>query len=614
MISDANQVFLLIGAAGLMMASNRFRFDVVAMLVVLALMLTGILTIEEAISGFGSPVVILVAGLFVIGDMLSRTGVAKSVGDLILRHGGNSETRLLALIMISAATIGAFASSTVVVALLIPVVLRVCAETNLNASRMLIPMSYASLISGMQTLISTAPNIVVHEALKDAGYNGFNFFSFTPVGLSVLGVCILYILLVGRRLLGKKAGESNSTKMVNRTVEDLWLEHAPGSSYRLLQVTSDSELVGLSLADSQLETRYKVRIAGIFRKNMKGKKRVAAPSPEVEITKGATLLALGNPANIDQMARENHLPVLPPEQSDPQRWLWDISGATILIHPDSQLSGKSLRECEFRSSYGVHVLGIRRNFSPLKDYEDANLQTGDSLFVVGHWSKIQQLSQKLHDFVVMELPREHENIVPSYDRLGLSLLIVLAMVLLTLFNIVPLIPAVLMAVFAAITSRCLTVEEAYRSINWSALVLIGGMLPLAQALNKTGGIQMVSDALMTLSSGSGPYMLMTLVFFLTASIGLVLSNTASAVLVSPIAIYAATAFGVSPYPFAVAVVIAASSAFSTPVATPVVTLVVEPGRYRFGDFLKTGLPLLALTYLTTLLVAPWIFPFYPNAG
>ncbi len=186
------------------------------------------------------------------------------------------------------------------------------------------------------------------------------------------------------------------------------------------------------------------------------------------------------------------------------------------------------------------------------------------------------------------------------------------MVALTLFNVVPLIAAVMMAAMAAIFTRCLTMEEAYRSIHWSSLVLIAGMLPLADALQKTGGIELVSDVLMSLSQSGGPYMLMTLVFFLTASIGLVLSNTAAAVLVSPIAIYAATAIGASPYPFAVAVVIAASASFSTPVATPVVTLVVDPGRYVFTDFVKTGLPLLLLTYLTTLAVTPWLFPFYPG--
>ncbi|HET8711791.1 MAG TPA: SLC13 family permease [Spongiibacteraceae bacterium] len=292
--------------------------------------------------------------------------------------------------------------------------------------------------------------------------------------------------------------------------------------------------------------------------------------------------------------------------------MWDISGAAILIHPESQLLGKSLRECEFRSNYGVHVEGVRRNFRALLDYEDVKLRAADSLFVVGTWAKIQQLSQKKHDFVVTEFPAEHTDFVPSYRRMSTAVVIIAGMVALTLFNIVPLVAAVLMASLAAILTRCLTMEDAYRSIHLSSLVLIAGMLPLAHALDKTGGTQIIVDGLMAVAGHSGPYVLMTLIFFLTAAIGLVLSNTASAVLVSPIAIHAAMALGASPYPFAVAVLIAASSSFSTPVATPVVTLVVEPGRYKFQDFVKVGVPLLILTYLTTLLLAPIIFPFHPG--
>jgi len=211
----------------------------------------------------------------------------------------------------------------------------------------------------------------------------------------------------------------------------------------------------------------------------------------------------------------------------------------------------------------------------------------------------------------MELPHEHVDRVPSSERMRTSLIIITAMVLLSVFNVVPLVAAVLMASIAAILTRCLTMEDAYRSIHWGSLVLIAGMLPLASALDKTGGTGVVVDGLMALMGDAGPYLLMTMVFFLTAAIGLLLPNIASALLVSPIAIHAATVLGASPYPFAVAVVIAASSSFSTPVATPVVSLVVEPGRYRFTDFVRVGLPLLVLAYLTTLAVAPLLFPFFP---
>ncbi|MFV8818137.1 SLC13 family permease [Haliea sp. E17] len=608
MQNDTLFVFILIGVAGVLMASNRVRFDVVALLVVLALSLSGVLTVEEAIAGFGSPVVALVAGLLVVGEMLSRTGVARVVGDWVLKRGGESEARVLVLLMGCAALLGSVMSSTVVVALFIPVVLRIAAQTRLNASRLLIPLSYAALISGMLTLIGTTPNIVVHEQLRSAGYDGFGFFSFSPVGLAVLAICILYILLAGRHMLGAPVSEPTRDDR-GKSLRDLWGQHNPWGRYQKVCVGEHSLLAGKSLEDARLDTEYKVRVIGVLRRSGTGRRRIASPAADTELSPGTTLLVFGRPEQVDRLARDQVLVKVPYSPADRERWRWDISGAAVLIHPDSQLLGESLRECGFRSKYGIHVLGIRRNGKALEDFEDALLHTGDSLFVVGAWARVQQLSQHAHDFVVTDLPREHRESVPQYNKIRLSLLILAGMVALTLFNIVPLIPAVMIAALAAVFTRCLSMEEAYRAIPWSSLVLIAGMLPLAYALEKTGGIDLVAATLMRLSADAGPYMLMTLVFFLTASIGLVLSNTAAAVLVAPIAIAAAAAIGASPYPFAVAVVIAASSSFSTPVATPVVTLVVEPGHYVFADFLKVGLPLLLLTYAVTLAVTPLLFPF-----
>lgn len=604
-------VFALIGVAGLMMATNRVRFDVVALLVVLALMLSEVLTVEEALSGFGSPVVALVAGLLVLGEMLSRTGVARIMGDWVLRRGGQSEGRLLVLVMGGAALLGSVMSSTAVVALFIPVVLRVAAETSLNSSRMLIPLSYASLISGMMTLIATTPNIIVHEQLRSSGFDGYGFFSFTPVGLTVLAVCILYVLLIGRHILGPRVAEQ-SVRQRARSYEELWQEHAPGSTYQKLRIESRSPLAGQTISETRIESDYKVRIVGVLRRKRKGEERIVSPASATELAPGTVILVVGLSEGITRLVEDKDLTVLPPAKSDRARWLWDISAAAILVHPDSQLLGKSLRECAFQSQYGVHVLGMRRNFKAVEEYGSVSLNAADSLFVVGPWSKVQQLSQRSSDFVVTEYPREHADSVPSYHRMGRALMILGGMVVLTVLNIVPLVAAVGVAAIAAILTRCLTMEDAYRSIHWGSLVLIAGMLPLALALDKTGGTSVVVNALMMASGEAGPYVIMTLLFFLTAAIGLVLPNTASAVLVAPIAVYAASALGMSPYPFATTVVIAASSSFSTPVATPVVSLVVEPGRYVFTDFIKTGLPLLVLVYLTTLLVTPLVFPFHPG--
>jgi len=281
----------------------------------------------------------------------------------------------------------------------------------------------------------------------------------------------------------------------------------------------------------------------------------------------------------------------------------------ILIHPESILIGKTLKESKFRSHYAMHVVGLRRDKAAVEGFQDITLRASDALLVTGPWSRLQLLQSETHDFVVLEMPRELTERVPGYRRMPVALAILAGMVLLTLLDIVPLTAAVIMAALAGVFTRCLTMTDSYRAIHWSSLVLIAGMLPLADALNATGGTQWVVDRLLAAFGDSSPQVMLTVLFFLTATLGLILSNTASAVLVAPIAIAAAGALEVSPYPFAVAVLIAASAAFATPVSTPVVTLVVEPGRYKFMDFVKVGVPLLLITYLVTLWLAPLVFPY-----
>jgi di/tricarboxylate transporter len=608
MNSDMTFVFGVLLVAAAAMASNRIRFDLIAIFVVLALMLSGVLSVGESLSGFGSPVVILVAGLLVIGEMLDRTGVARAIGDWIIHHGGASETRLLVMIMLGAAGLGAVMSSTAIVAIFIPIILRIAAETGLNSARMLMPMAYAALISGMLTLIATPPNLVVTEELQAAGFAGFGFFSFTPVGLAVLAVAIGYILLAGRRLLAADAAQATSERRARR-IEQIREDYSIGASVDAVTVGAASPLVGNTIGSSAVESRFGVRVLGLMRREGRVEKRVPAPSPDKEIHAGDQLLIVGRPEDQARLQEEMGLHRFELSRPARRRWFWEAGGAVVLIHPESSLIGKSIRESEFRSRFGLHVLGLRRGQEPRADFEDLKLAASDSLFVVGSWTRIQQLQAMTHEFVVLEMPAEHADVVPKQSKMPVSLAILAGMVLLSVFNVVPLVAAVIMAVVAAIVTRCLTMEEAYRAIHWSSIVLVAGMLPLADALNQTGGTDLVVDRLMSAVGESSPGTLLTVVFFLTSALGLFLSNTAAAVLVAPIAITAAQAAGISPYPLAVAVVIAASAAFVTPVSTPVVTLVVEPGRYRFVDFVKVGVPLLLLAWAATLLVAPRVFPY-----
>ncbi|MHC5004490.1 MAG: SLC13 family permease, partial [Planctomycetota bacterium] len=394
-----------------------------------------------------------------------------------------------------------------------------------------------------------------------------------------------------------------------RALDELFEDFGIGGSTETFRVGAGSTLAGRTIGETALGSAFGVRVIGVVRSHRRGEERITAPAAETELHERDVLLLVGAATDRPRLVAELGLVRVAFTARERQRWLWEQGGAAVLIHPESRLIGKSLRDVRFRSTYGLHVLGVRRAKSPVDDFEDTTLRTGDSLFVLGAWPRIDRLQAHAHDFVVTELPRERADIVKAYRKMPVAIAILVIMVLLVLLNLVPLVAAVILAALAAVFTRCLTMDDAYRAIHWSSIVLVAGMLPLADALERTGGVNFVVGSMMSAIGDAGPRVVLTAVFFLTAGISLFLSNTAAAVLTAPIAIYAAKALDVSPYPFAVAVVIAASAAFSTPVATPVVTLVVEPGRYRFVDYVKVGVPLLLLTWLVTLVLAPIIFPF-----
>lgn len=607
MSGEALFVFIVIGVASLLFASGRLRLDIVALLVLLVLTLSGILTAREALVGFGDPVVILVAGLLVVGETLTRTGIAHSIGVWIARVAGDSETRLLALLMLAAALLGSVMSSTAIVAIFIPIVLNIADKTNLNASRLLIPLSYGALVSGMLTLIATTPNLVVSEELANAGLRPFSFFSFTPVGLAVLLIGIVYILVVGRRLL--PGDRVSAPKTVARSIRDMLAEFALDDKGQQFRVTESSSLVDRRLGDLDLAQEYGLWVLGVQRTGRFGTSVIAAPGPETQIRAGDVLAAQAKPAHVDRFADETGVESVPMRDRDRERWARDLGLATILIHPESRVLGSTLREAKVRSRYGVHVLAIRQNNEILEDFEDRALQAGDALLVLGPWKKIGALKANSHDFVVLTLPSEIKEVAPARPLAPVAIVILVGMVLLSALELVPVVIAVLIAALAAVFARIITMAEVYRVIPWSSIVLIAGMLPIADALVKTGGVDLIVDAMTASMGGSGPYVMLSAIFFVSAALGLFLSNTATAVLMAPIAIRLAQATDVSPYAFAMTVAIAASAAYATPVSTPVVTLVVEPGHYRFIDFVKVGVPMVLLTWLVTVLVTPILFPF-----
>jgi di/tricarboxylate transporter len=600
---DTLFVFLLVVVATVLLATDKIRFDVVALLVLVSLAASGVLTEREVLAGFGDPVVIIVAGLLVVGEMLARTGIAFSIGEWMARSAGDSEVRLLILLMLVAGLLGSVMSSTAVVAILIPVVSNATRRSGLNPSRFLMPMAFGALISGMLTLIGTPANLVVSGELESWGYAGFGFFSFAPVGIAVLGAAIVYIVVLGRHLL---PGERQPVQTPAAGVRDMLEEFGLLGRFHRLRISPGSPLAGRTLREAQLSERG-VRVSVVEERRRVGVAFAVDPGPDLTLKAGDAVLVNGEYEATKALMQDLALERLPISDTDRRRWVRSVGVATLLVHPESSLLGKSLEEVGFRARFGFQALALRRGGELLADFTTMRLRAGDALLVQGAWRRIERLRDFAHDFVVLTVPVEAE-IGPETRKAPIAVTILAGMIALSTLGTVPVSVAVLGAALAAVLTGCISMEAGYRAIHWRVIVLLGGMLPLADALEQTGGVTLIVEGLTAALGGSGPDAMLSALFVLSAGLSLVLSNTVTAVLVAPIAILAAQGLGLEPQAFVMTVAIGASAAFGSPVASPVVALVAEPGRYGFRDFVRVGAPLLIVTWALTMLIVPRVFP------
>ena len=595
--------------AVVLFATNKLRMDVVALLVIVAFVLSGTLTANEALAGFSDPNVILIAALFVIGQGLVRTGVAYQLGDWLVKMAGSSEIRMMVLLMATVAGLGAFMSSTGVVAIFIPVALSVAARMKSNPARLMMPLSFAGLISGMMTLVATPPNMVINSELLREGIGGFGFFDVTPVGIVVLVLGILY-MLVARRWLGRTTQAPQET-WARRTFRDLIRDYRLAGRARRLAVREGSPLIGRALDDLNLRAKYHANIVGIERWRKFRRVMVSATGNTELRARDVLLVDMADPGvDVRTFCSEQQLEPMILRGDYFSEQSRAVGMAEVTLIPDSELLGKSLREVAFRSRYGLNVVGLRREGEALPGIlVDEALMLGDVLLVIGDWKLIRQLQQQTRDFIVLNLPAEVDEVAPAVSQAPHALFCLALMVALMVTNEVPNAIAALIACLLMGKFRCIDMESAYRAIHWPSLILIVGMMPFAIALQKTGGIDLIVRGLLAFTGETGPQMMLLSLFVLCALIGLFISNTATAVLMAPVAIAAAREMGVSPYPFTLAVAIAASAAFMTPVSSPVNTLVMAPGNYRFGDFVRIGVPFTLLVMTVSLFLIPWLFPF-----
>ncbi|EKJ9668960.1 SLC13 family permease [Salmonella enterica] len=601
-------VLSLLAIAVVLFATGKVRMDAVALFVIVAFVLSGTLTLPEAFSGFSDPNVILIAALFIIGDGLVRTGVATVVGTWLVKMAGSSEIKMLVLLMITVAGLGAFMSSTGVVAIFIPVVLSVSMHMQTSPSRLMMPLSFAGLISGMMTLVATPPNLVVNSELLREGLHGFSFFSVTPLGVVVLALGIVYMLVMRFMLKGDAPGQQAGKR---RTFRDLIREYRLTGRARRLAIRPGSPMVGQRLDDLKLRERYGANVIGVER--WRRFRRVIVNVNGVSEFRARDVLLIDmSAAEVDlrEFCAEQLLEpmVLRGEYFSDQAL--DVGMAEISLIPESELIGKSVREIAFRTRYGLNVVGLKRDGVALEgSLADEPLLMGDIILAVGNWKLISQLGQKGRDFVVLNMPVEVSEASPAHSQAPHAIFCLVLMVALMLTDEIPNPIAAIIACLLMGKFRCIDAESAYKAIHWPSIILIVGMMPFALALQKTGGVSLVVQGLMDIGGGYGPYMMLGCLFVLCAAIGLFISNTATAVLMAPIALAAAKSMGVSPYPFAMAVAMAASAAFMTPVSSPVNTLVLGPGNYSFSDFVKLGVPFTLIVMAVCIVMIPMLFPF-----
>ncbi|WP_312959242.1 SLC13 family permease [Stutzerimonas nitrititolerans] len=600
-------LFLLASCVGLFVI-NKPRMDVVALLAMVALPLSGVIGVNEALAGFSDPSVVLIAALFVIGNGLVRTGIAYRLGDWLMRSAGSSETRLLILLMLAVAGLGSVMSSTGVVAIFIPVVLSIAARMKVSPRRLMMPLAFAGLISGMLTLVATPPNMVVHSELRRAGLDGFAFFSFAPIGLAILVLGIGYMLLA-RRWLGGDTMQEVAVEQRD-TLDILAQRYRLPERERRLRVQPGSVLANQALDELKLRSQYGINVIAIERQ-YKFRKQLLIATGNTELFVGDVLLVdLASPA-IGLLGAYEELGVESLQLSDSYYgdYSRELGLAEVALPPDSHLPGKTIQELGFRSTYKLNVVGVRRNHQALQGLlVDEKLKPADTLLVAGSWKHIHRLQGLSRDFLVLSLPAEIDDVAPAANQAPFALLGLAVMVGLMVSGLVPNVLAALIGCLVMGLFRCIDMDSAYKAIHWQSLVLIVGMLPFALALEKTGGIALAVSGLIGLFGDAGPHALLACLFLLTAVIGLFISNTATAVLMAPVAISTATQLGASPYPFAMIVALAASAAFMTPISSPVNTLVLGPGQYRFADFVRVGVPFTLLVMLVSVLLVPWLFP------
>ena len=598
--------------------SGKIRSDIVALCALVALIILDILTPEEALAGFSNTVIIMMIGLFVVGGAIFQTGLAKMISSKLMRLAGNSEKRLFILVMAVTSLMGAFVSNTGTVAIMIPIVVSMAMSVKMNPSRLLMPLAFASSMSGMMTLIGTPPNLVINEELIKNGYEGLGFFTFLPVGLICAVVGTLLLLPLSKKYLSKPGALSGASASSGKSLKTLVKEYGIANSLHRVQVDQGSLAAGKMIGELDIRKNYSLTIIEV-RHVEKGQRNILkktvqqAADSDTMLRVDDILYISGAGELVNKFVADYKLELLPENDSDKALDFYDIGVAEIVLLPSSSVLNKTVREAEFRTKYNVNVLGIcRKNKYILQGIGEVSIQGGDVLLVQGTWENIANLEKENNEWIVVGRPLEEAAKVTLDYKAPVAAVIMVAMVAVMVFDFIPVAPvtAVMVAGLLMVLTGCFrNVEAAYKTINWESIVLIAAMMPMSTALQKTGISEWISQSLVASLGGFNPTVLLAAIYFTTSFLTMFISNTATAVLMAPMAMSCAQSMGVSPVPMLFAVTLGASLCFASPFSTPPNALVKPAGQYTFSDYIKVGLPLQLILGIVMIFVLPLLFPF-----
>ena len=614
---------IILALSAVFFVNGKLRSDLVALCALVLLIVFNILTPEEALSGFSNPIVIMMVGLFVVGGAIFKTGLAKMISSKILRLAGKSELKLFILIMMVTAFIGAFVSNTGTVALMLPIVVSMAASANISPGRFLMPLAFASSMGGMATLIGTPPNLVVDEVLSNAGFTDLSFFSFTPIGVICVLIGLVVLIPLSKFFLVKKEDGKDTKTTTGHSPKELAKKYQLSDNLYRIQIRPGSRIGGKKLQELNITQAYNLSILEIRRQSSSQGRFLktvdqSLAGPHTELQENDILYVFGPFEKVNQFAKEQNLELTDTHVSEyvegaevEKLSVREIGIAEVLLMPDSKLINKAVKDSGFRDKYSVNILGIQRKGEYiLNDIKDIKMHAGDILLIQGTWDSIARMSQKQSQWVVLGQPLEEASKVTLDYKAPVAALIMVLMIAAMVFDFIPIPPvaAVIIAGILMVLTGCFrNVEEAYKTINWESVVLIAAMLPMSLALEKTGASNLISEKLVSGLGDYGPLVLMAGIYFTTSLLTMFISNTATAVLVAPIALQSAIAINVSPYPFLLAVTVGASMCFASPFSTPPNALVMSAGKYTFMDYVKVGLPLQIV--MGIVMVLPLLFPF-----